>query len=868
MVFVSAYIKEDRPTLAAFFVSALVLYAVLVYGGVLEPGPAEWASNLIWAGSSLAAGLRCLITARRQSTRQGRLGWGFLGGAALLWFAGILHLMGGMLLIPHFIARGTLGNYLYASFAPLFIVGLFFLRIQFPIAALTLRRFCELGIIFCTVLICALAILFEPLLQTNAEPSLVFFSILDPALLMTATLLALSALWLQGFRHLLKVSALLFAAVSIHTGSDILYFASVLGDPKGPVIFRLELLWVVAFALQYWAAFEQDGVLVEERPELIPKSARQRVGWEPLLPGIAILIGMLILVLFRHQLSQRLFFVLIPMAVAAALFLLLREWASERHSLSLLQDLRESNAFANHILAASPSVIFSCTPDAVFSPTFISGKGEAQLGFDKEWARGGNLWEARVHPDDLTRVRNQLTTDGPQDIPSIEYRLKRSDGSYAWVYQRLVASLDDWGRVQELVGSITDISTRKELEKQVQTAQRIEALGRLSGGIAHDFNNLLTSILGHVSLSLETAVSPKQLRENLGEIRAAGERAARLTSQLLAFSRKQPLCLKVLDLDAVVIDMIGFLRRLIGEDIRLQVDARRRPLTILGDSNRLEQILMNLIINAGDAMPGGGEISVILDQVAASQVPSNRKPPRPHALITVRDSGCGMDDEVREKLFEPFFTTKPVGHGTGLGLAIVHGIVRQHNGHIEVDSQPGRGATFRIYLPATDQKPRPASPVLSSEVVGGNETVLVVDDEVAIPKLVSRALAPAGYRVLTATTPVEALELAKRADSHVQLLLTDLVLPGMNGRELAKSFLRICPGARVVYMSGYSDDLLVRRQVRTGEATLLQKPLCLARLSRVLRRVLDQTDLERGGDYLPDPKHEPPAHKSGQAPAT
>ena len=384
---------------------------------------------------------------------------------------------------------------------------------------------------------------------------------------------------------------------------------------------------------------------------------------------------------------------------------------------------------------------------------------------------------------------------------------------------------------------------RRQLEEQLQHSQRMEAVGRLAGGIAHDFNNVLTAVLGSIELLLLDAPPDRPHREELDIIRDAATRARDLIRQLLAFSARQVLQPMVVDLNRLVKDIAKLLRRLIGEDIALETTLAPALGAVRVDTGQIEQVLVNLAVNARDAMPQGGRLAIETDNV---EVDGTRAPPAAtvpagrYVLLQVSDSGVGIDALVQAHLFEPFFTTKPRGKGTGLGLATVYGIVRQSEGHVTVESTPGRGATFRIYLPRVEAPLDPTeSPSPVAAPAAGTETILLAEDERLVRVLAQKVLERAGYRVLVATGGTEALAVAEHHDGPIHLLLTDVVMPEMNGRELARRLTAVRPGVRVLYMSGYADEAVAQHGVLDPGTAFLQKPFTPEALAKKVRGVLD-----------------------------
>jgi len=386
-------------------------------------------------------------------------------------------------------------------------------------------------------------------------------------------------------------------------------------------------------------------------------------------------------------------------------------------------------------------------------------------------------------------------------------------------------------------------ATLRESEDQLRQSQKMEAIGKLAGGIAHDFNNLLTAISGYSELLVGQVRSDLQARKNAEEIRKAAFRAASLTHQLLAFGRRQMLTTKVLNLNAVIIDLEPMLRRLIGEDIELAIVPGPALGQVQADPSQIEQIILNLVVNARDAMPKGGKLTIGTANVELSEEYTGRHVPfKPgsYVLVAVSDTGCGMDAETRSRIFEPFFTTKEPGKGTGLGLSTVYGIVKQSDGYVWVYSEPGRGATFKIYLPrvrgALDKAPGDMD---RARIPPGTETILLVEDEETVRGLVSNVLAGGGYRVLVASHSEEAFQVSGQYEGTIHLMVADVVMPRMSGRELAERLASSRPKMKVLYISGYTDDAVVRHGVLTEGTAFLQKPFTPEVLLRKVRDVLE-----------------------------
>jgi two-component system cell cycle sensor histidine kinase/response regulator CckA len=389
-----------------------------------------------------------------------------------------------------------------------------------------------------------------------------------------------------------------------------------------------------------------------------------------------------------------------------------------------------------------------------------------------------------------------------------------------------------------------DITERRALEDQFRQAQKMEAVGRLAGGVAHDFNNLLLVISGYAEVILEQLERGSTLHQKAMAIQQSADRATTLTRQLLAFSRKQLLELKVVDVNAIVSDMERLLRPLIGEDIELVTKLTDNLGRTRADSGQLEQVLMNLVVNSKDAMPEGGKITIMTEDVTLDD--SYRREhtfikPGQYIMLSVSDTGVGMSKETQAQIFEPFFTTKEKGKGTGLGLSTVYGIVKQSGGYVFVQSEPDRGSAFRIYLPRVDDPAETHGPTKTAqEATNGSETVLLVEDEESVRQLVKETLAAKGYRVLEAENGKAGLEVAQGFDGKIDMVITDVVMPGMSGRELAKQLVAQRPGTKVLYLSGYTEDSVVQQDVLGSGASFLQKPFTLQTLAKKVREILKQ----------------------------
>jgi signal transduction histidine kinase/CheY-like chemotaxis protein len=400
--------------------------------------------------------------------------------------------------------------------------------------------------------------------------------------------------------------------------------------------------------------------------------------------------------------------------------------------------------------------------------------------------------------------------------------------------------------VADFVALAMEAAERRRLENQLAQAHKMESIGRLAGGVAHDFNNLLTAILGYLELVRAGLPEKGPIRADLNEIEKAAQRATALTRQLLTFARRQVVEPRVLDVNALTRGADSLLRRLIGEDIELVTILEPPIASVRVDPSQFEQVIVNLAVNARDAMPEGGRLTVETRNVTLDEHFVARHPGAAQGKyieLAVTDTGVGMDRETLGRLFEPFFTTKPTGQGTGLGLAICYGIVRQAGGYIWAYSEPGRGTTFKIYLPRVEETPVPVSSAAEpGPAAGGRETILLVEDESQIRELAARALRSLGYTVITATNGEEAVGVARARLDDIDLLVTDMVLPLRGGREVAARLRDKRPGLRVLYMSGYTQGVLPEKDLIEADSLFLAKPFTLSELSRRVRELLDRRE--------------------------
>jgi two-component system, cell cycle sensor histidine kinase and response regulator CckA len=508
------------------------------------------------------------------------------------------------------------------------------------------------------------------------------------------------------------------------------------------------------------------------------------------------------------------------------------------------EKVREGEARLRVLVEQLPAVLWTVDRDLRF--TSALGAGFARLKIKPNEIVGMSLLDYFETTDQtfLPIAAHRRAVAGEPMTFHVEWK----SGSYACHVEPL---RDSDGQVSGAICMSLDITDRKQLEEQLRQAQKMEAVGRLAGGIAHDFNNLLMVIQGYGDLLVERLPTGDPLRRNAEQIQMASQRATSLTRQLLAFSRKQMLAPKILNVQTVVADMEKILRRLIGEDIQLETSSAPDLGLVKADRSQIEQVILNLAVNARDAMPQGGRLTIETANVeldsSYSHPPAVLSPGK-YVMLAVTDNGCGMDAETQAHVFEPFFTTKEKGKGTGLGLATVYGVVKQSGGYVWVYSEPGRGTSFKIYLPRIAETAVPAGREGKSDMQvpqRGSETILLVEDEKGVRELAREYLTSSGYTVIEAEDGHTALELAAMHVGPIHLLLTDVVMPGISGRELAERVGQIRPGIKIIYMSGYTDQAVVHHGILDSDAILLQKPFTLMTLAGKLREMLAVPSLQQ-----------------------
>ncbi len=523
--------------------------------------------------------------------------------------------------------------------------------------------------------------------------------------------------------------------------------------------------------------------------------------------------------------------------------------AALRQEILARSSFEQQRAVLRTLIDAMPDVVFTKDLNGRFE--LANRAACEQLGKESEEQLVG-LSASDIFPAEFAAQRDAEDARVLAGDPLLNFEAfrVRPDGTVRWFLAIKVPLRNAQGEITGLVGISRDITDRKlaevqrdQLQQELQQSQKMEAVGQLAGGIAHDFNNLLTIITGHSGLLLSLPELSPDVQESVEEISDAADRAAGLTRQLLAFSRQALMQPEVVDVNAVVLDTSKLLRRLIGEDISLSTTLDSQVAAVRADPSQLNQILMNLALNARDAMPTGGTLSIETGNVEIDHTFTAMHlsvEPGPYVMLRITDSGTGMTPEILSHIFEPFYTTKGVGKGTGLGLSMVFGIVQQSGGGIHVHSEPEQGSTFRIYLPAVALPKHAVTEDIGERTAGGAETILLVEDDHGVRTLALRALQGMGYDVLTANDGVDALQVASSSDKRIALLVTDVVMPNLSGPALVEQLRARLPHIAVLYVSGYTDDAVLRHGLLQAEVDFLQKPFTASALARKVRSVLDE----------------------------
>jgi PAS domain S-box-containing protein len=527
--------------------------------------------------------------------------------------------------------------------------------------------------------------------------------------------------------------------------------------------------------------------------------------------------------------------VIYPVGTMVFALLLLRQGERERGRRALAESEARYRAISEH----SHNAI--CTVNAAGRITWCNERLLKMGGYQREAVYAAPSFTAFIAPESMGFVVSNFkkAMAGEPYEHSYSFKFIRADGKVRLCEKHMMDYKDRNG-APNLVISMLDVTEHRQLETQLRQSQKMDAIGSLAGGIAHDFNNILSAISGYCGLLAKSLPAGQQAGEDVQEILKAADRGATLTRQLLAFSRRQAISPTLIDVNKAICDMTKMLRRLVGEELKLSTRLFHAPCRVKADPGQLEQVVMNLVLNARDASAKNGEIILGTEILSADErariCPA--LPPGPLVRLTVTDKGCGMSEEVLGRIFEPFFTTKPAGSGTGLGLSVVFGIVKQNGAEIEVQSSPGKGSVFCVYFPLAATEPQ-ADGSAQATPAGGTETVLLVDDDEAMRRIGTRLLKAFGYEVLCAADGKEALELMTRRGKPADLLITDVVMPGMSGRELARELARLKLAGRTLYMSGYTDDAIMEHGVLEPGIAFLYKPFSSDGLAAKVREILD-----------------------------
>jgi PAS domain S-box-containing protein len=821
--------------------AALGYVLVHIVWVVFDPTPASWREQIgnAWffpVGFVTAA--MCWRNARdTRLDARARRGWLLLGTSYFIlglttnaWTIDDL-VFGHAKKLQWFLDAGALAN-----FAAL---GLGFLCFSTRVRAREARL--KMALDFAIVLVGAATLIWYFMLRPRyvaaATSTYEVFAALEAPCLSLAMLLAISLVFIRGSGGISDTALRIICAGEIVLVVAEIAYTPLAIDKSYRAGHPIDLLWMLGDALTFCgAAWQSRRGAVAPPAEARPRNRFTR------LPYLFIGAGFLPVVdaAFDWSASDRVVLLatlVLVLAVVARQYIAMRD--NER--LSAERELQEAR-FRSLVQHASDAVIIV---DAEGCVRYQSPSIERLLGYPPTHGIGEPL-AGVVHPADvveLTRFLAQARATGASTAPA-RWRICHRNGS--WLELETVATdlLHD-PAVAGVVLNVRDVSERVALERQLLQAQKMEAVGRLAGGIAHDFNNLLTAIRMTAALVADELPTGSPLVDELREIERSVDRGSSLTRQLLAFSKKELIQPTLLDVAEVVAGIEPMLRRLMATDITLDIRATLQPWRVLADRGQLEQVVMNLVINARDAMPGHGTITVAVGVTTVDVATARANPgllPREYVTLTVRDTGSGMTPDVQAHLFEPFFTTKAVGKGTGLGLSTVYAIVQQCGGAISVRSVVDEGSVFTVYLPRAVTLDTPVEPVKAyAGSGGGRETILVVDDEETVRAAVRRILQKYGYEVLTAAGGAEALELLQREGSRVALLLTDMVMPVMSGRELVERAAAAHPGLRMIVMSGHTDDEALRQGQLATEDAFISKPFTVHDLTATIRRVLDGT---------------------------
>ncbi len=809
----------------------LCLAAVVFHLGVLvlrhEPRWVAWWSDLGWTWVSLLAAAKCFDTASRKRGSE-RRGWLCFGGAALAWMLGMLVwdylelVSGKMAPFPH------LSDALFILSSPMFVAAFWYQQRAVPSAPLTIKQVGDLGVTLSVCLMACAMILYRPASLAGESLTYIAVAVAYPILRLCALMFGLTCLWQHRWGTRQRVVTLQLVSVAVLAVVDILYGHSLLTHTyqTGHVI---DVVWLVAFCVLIWAAYEADWL-----EESVPSQRPELSSWDALIPSTGVLGLTGVAFIYHDQWTADLMPLFVTAGVMLALFMGMRAWGNAELLRSLVREVRREEARLRALLDDAPiGIAYIQDGGRVVICNRRLGQltngGSTDLLRGEEWVGAGVAEQIRGAMVRRERSVTEHTLAAPE--PGQAGAREHLPSELQRHIQLSVAPLEKGGALV----LVADGTEQHMLLKQLVEVQKMEAVGGLAGGLAHDFNNLLTAMLAGVSLArLKTRST--EVDSHLEHVEQSMWQAAELTQRLLTLSRRREARMGPMRPAEVLRRVATLLERSIPETIHIQVDVEDEPLCILGDSGQLEQALINLALNARDAMPDGGQLELKM-RVTELTAASVRTQPGAFVVLSVTDTGEGIPSELQSRVFEPFFTTKAAGEGTGLGLAMVYASMKEQGGWATVSSLPGRGATVSLYLPAREASAAELVVRRPDNLPRGNERVLVVDDRDA-PLMAAKAVLEAcGYSVTLAWSGAEALERASRAVPAFDLILTDAVMPGIGGRRLMAELKARKIPTPVILVTGYEVDPHTESD---GFAAVLAKPYDAPELARVVRCVLNE----------------------------
>ncbi|MBX3185242.1 MAG: response regulator [Polyangiaceae bacterium] len=815
-------------------VLVLCLAAAVFHSGVLllrhEPRWVTWWSDLGWTWASLLAAAKCFDTASRKRGSE-RRGWLCFGGAAFVWLLGMLIWNYLELVERVMVPFPRASDALFLLSSPMFVAGFWYQKRSVPSAPLTIKQVGDLGVTLSVCLMVGAMILYRPASLAGESFTYTAVAVAYPILRLCALMFGLTCLWQHRWGSRRRVVTIQLVAVASLAVVDTLYGHSLLTHTyqTGHVI---DVVWLIAFCLLIWAAYEADWLA-----EGVPSQRPELSSWDALIPSTGVLGLTGVGFIYHDQWTADLMPLLVGAGVMLALFMGMRAWGNSELLRSLVREVRREERRLRALLDDAPIGIAYIQDGgrvAICNRRLgqLTNGGSTDLLQGEEWVGSGVAEQIRH----AMRRRERSVTEHTLAAPEPGHAGARDHlpSELQRHIQLSVAPLEKGGALV----LVADGTEQHMLLKQLVEVQKMEAVGGLAGGLAHDFNNLLTAMLAGVSLArLKSRAT--EVDAHLEHVEQSMWQAAELTQRLLALSRRREARMGPMRPAEVIRRAAKLLERSIPETIRISVDIQDEPLCILGDGGQLEQALINLALNARDAMPEGGQLELKM-RVTELTAASARTQPGAFVVLSVTDTGEGIPSELQSRVFEPFFTTKAAGEGTGLGLAMVYASMKEQGGWATVSSLVGRGTTVSLYLPARAADPGELEVSRTDHLPRGSERVLVVDDRDA-PLMAAKAVLEAcGYRVTLAWSGAEALERASRAEQAFDLILTDAVMPGIGGRRLMAELKARQITTPVILVTGYEVDPHTEAD---GFAAVLAKPYDAQELARVVRRVLDAAAL-------------------------